>query len=426
MTNWKEIRISDLGPVITGNTPPKSDPNNYGGSYPFIKPTDMTIGQRFVHEWDETYSEKAFKRYKKAYIPPKATGVVTIGTVGEKMFLTDRDCFTNQSVNVVIPSKDYDELFVYYLLLCNLPKVANANPGTASGRHHVSKSNFCSIKVQVPENKQTQRKIASILSAYDNLIENNLKRIKLLEELAQITYEEWFTSRRINGKTVPDESIVLNRLIDLTGEYMNGGWGKEEIEEKYTKEAYVIRGTDMPDIASGNFAQIPLRFHTESNLKPRKLRFGDISIEMSNGNIGNVGRSFFFDGSLDKVLKKPFMCASFCKMLRPKTVDEAFIIDLHLKYIHRSNKMLVYKSQGANGINNFRFEDMINDEEIFVPQGEYYQALVDPIKANYELTSNLRIQISLLKEARDILLPRLMTGMIDVEQINIKEHVVSN
>ena len=144
---WKQVTIGDLGQVITGNTPPKNDPSNYGGSYPFIKPTDMDIDRRYVTSWEENYSDKAFKRYKNSYIPPKATGVVTIGTVGEKMFQADQYCFTNQSVNVVIPSEDYDDDFVFYLLKYSLPKVENANPGTASGRHHVSKSNFCAIKL---------------------------------------------------------------------------------------------------------------------------------------------------------------------------------------------------------------------------------------------------------------------------------------
>ena len=95
MKGWKEVKIGDLGQVITGNTPPKKDPSNYGTEYPFIKPTDMDIGRRYVTSWDENYSEKAFKRYRNSYIPPKATGVVTIGTVGDKMFQADRYCFTN-------------------------------------------------------------------------------------------------------------------------------------------------------------------------------------------------------------------------------------------------------------------------------------------------------------------------------------------
>lgn len=64
----------------------------------------------------------------------------------------------------------------------------------------MSKSNFCSIRVSVPALKSNQKKIGEILSAYDDLIESNLKRIKLLEEIAQRTYEEWFVKFRVNGE----------------------------------------------------------------------------------------------------------------------------------------------------------------------------------------------------------------------------------
>lgn len=322
----------------------------------------------------------------------------------------------------VLRSKDVSELdqtFLFYFI-ANQSFIDFSTAFAQEQRPRVNWKDLVRRPFHLP-NFPTQRKIASILSAYDDLIENNLKRIKLLEELAQITYEEWFVTRRINGNQIKDSDIETLRMEELVSDYMNGGWGKEEVEGNYTEEAYVIRGTDMPDISFGNFSGLPLRFHTKSNLKPRRLKPGDISIEMSNGNIGNVGRSFFFDGSLDAALSKPIMCASFCKMLRPKSLELGYIIDLHLKYIHRTDKMLVYKSQGANGINNFRFEDMIADEELFIPKNEYYDHFVEPIKNIYNFISNLRIQISLLKEARDILLPRLMTGMIDVEKITIEK-----
>ena len=81
--------------------------------------------------------------------------------------------------------------------------------------------------------------------------------------------------------------------------------------------------------------------------------------------------------------------------------------------------MLVYKSQGANGINNFRFEDMVNDEVISIPNGIHLIKLTEVFKSIYSEKSNLTIQIKLLKEARDILLPRLMTGMIDTDDMDI-------
>ena len=183
---------------------------------------------------------------------------------------------------------------------------------------------------------------------------------------------------------------------------------------------FIVNGTlVIPQLKVGHYDLLPKRFHTENNLLTRKLEVGDISIEMSNGNINNIGRSFYFDEEIKVQLGKDVMCASFCKMLRPKTIEYSYIINAHLKYIYTNNQMLAYKSQAANGINNFRFEDMIREEIIPLPSDNYLKQLIQKLTVNYQVISNLRKQIYLLKKSRDILHPRLMTGMIDIDKIKL-------
>ena len=179
---WETVEISQLGEVITGNTPPRKNPELYGDFIPFIKPTDMEIDRRYTPNPEECYSELGYEKYRKSLIPKGATCVVTIGSIGKKMTQALTDCFINQAVNAIIPNQNYDNDFVYYLLKNNLDKVKGLDSGTSSGRENVSKSAFSSIEVKVTKHLPTQRRIASILSAYDDLIENNLKRIQLLEE----------------------------------------------------------------------------------------------------------------------------------------------------------------------------------------------------------------------------------------------------
>jgi type I restriction enzyme S subunit len=368
-------------------------------------------------------SEEDFKKYfkedSKALTKPVAEDILLsiIGSLGAAYIVKPSDEFgLSSSVSILRPNKDVIEsnYLLYWLKSDFFQKSMNAIKSGAA-QSFLSLDMIRSLPVFYPIQKKYQRRIASILSAYDDLIENNLKRINLLEELSQRTYEEWFVKRKIGNKLIADKDFEVMPLFQMIEEYQNGGWGKDILEGSNTIEAYVIRGTDIPKISSGDFSDIPLRFHTEKNLLPRTLEVGDISMEMSNGNMSSVGRSFFFDGSLIEIFKKPFMCASFCKMIRPKNIQYAYIIDLHLKFIHSNNNMLVYKSQGANGINNFRFEDMINDEELFVPTNEILDLFISKIGYHYKLISNLRIQVSLLKESRDILLPRLMNGTINVE-----------
>lgn len=390
---WKQITIGDLGKVVTGNTPPKKDPTNYGGEYPFIKPTDMEIDRRHVTEWEENYSEKAFKRYHRSYIPPKATGVVTIGTVGEKIFQADQWCFTNQSVNVVIPNEElYDPDFVYFLLKVNLPKVLNANPGTASGRHHVSKSNFCTIKIRVPESKETQRKIASILSAYDDLIENNLKRIKLLEEKAQLTYEEWFVRMKFPGH----ESTPINYETGLPE-----GWKQVKVGNLLSK----LKST-------------------------RKIKSSEV---LEKGKIPVVDQSRDFIKGYTNEIESEISCiepiivfGDHTRIL--KLIDFNFArgadgTQLILSSEKRMPQILFYhmlKNIDLSDYHYARHFKYLKDSEINMPIEDIsvkYEAYSRPL---YDMIKLLRDKNLYLKEARDILLPRLMTGMIDVEQMNLE------
>ncbi|WP_420572971.1 restriction endonuclease subunit S [Kordia sp.] len=396
---WKRVKIGDLGQVITGNTPPKKDPLNYGSEYPFIKPTDMDIDRRYVTTWDENYSEKAFKKYKNSYIPPKATGVVTIGTVGEKIFQADRYCFTNQSVNVVIPNDDYDEDFVYYVLKINLPKVLNANPGTASGRHHVSKSNFCAIKIDVPKSKETQRQIASILSAYDDLIENNLKRIKLLEEQAQQTYEEWFVRMKFPGYETANFDTESGLPV---------GWEKLELGSLINLQSKMINPKSLnKNTPYIGLEHIPRKSITLSNwetvekVNSSKYRFkkGDILFGKIRPYFHKVGVALI-DG----------VASSDTIILRPKKNN---LHGLILQTVY-SNHFVDSATQSSNGTKMPRANwEVLQKYPVIIPKDNLIQEYNKIGAYILELISTYVSQNQRLQEARDILLPRLMTGMID-------------
>lgn len=409
MSEWTEITIGELGRVVTGNTPSKNDASNYGGKYPFIKPTDMNVDERYVTEWEENYSEKAFKKFKSYYIPPKSTGVVTIGTVGEKIFQTNQYCFTNQSVNVVIPDENkYDNDFVYYLLKVNLPKVERANPGTASGRHHVSKSSFCSIKVKVIESKQEQQKIAAILSAYDDLIENNLKQIKLLEEMAQIIYEEWFVRFKFpNHKNTPVDEVTglplgweTRKISCLCSDITDGTHATpKEVSEG-------IKLVTGKHISNGfiNFetAYLISKEDHEQIKKRSGLNKGDILFS-NIGTLGSVG-----------VATQDFEFS--CKNVIIFKYKKGYS---HFLYTYLSNQNTKNKlsAQSAGVAQKFYSLNFIRNFEDFLPTDELIEIFDNKMSKNYVLKHQLHNQNQLLKEARDILLPRLMTGKISVDNL---------
>ncbi|RYE57271.1 MAG: restriction endonuclease subunit S [Sphingobacteriales bacterium] len=382
MTGWKEVNIGSLGEVITGNTPPTVDREYYGGHYPFIKPTDMDLDRRRVTKWEENFTEKAFKKYKNCYIPVGATGVVTIGTVGEKIFQADRNCFTNQSVNVVIPNSEYDPDFVYYLLKLNLPKVSAANPGTASGRHHVSKSNFCAINLSVPKNKLVQTKIGQILSAYDDLIENNLNRIKLLEELAQRTFEEWFVKFRVNGETL--------EIDEMTGLPVN--WKIKRLDE-----VLHIKNGRAYKLGEGEL-RIPI--------------FGSNGIIglLSKSNSENalvIGRVGAYCGSIFYCRTK-FWATDNTIIVQEK--DKSFSNE----YAYFVLTNLNLRRLAGGSAQPLLTQTTINQILVNAPTESLVHAFTDFCSPIFKQIDVLTTQNLSLKESRDILLPRLINGIINI------------
>jgi type I restriction enzyme S subunit len=403
MKGWKEVNISNLGKVITGNTPPRKNPELYGNHTIFIKPTDISEGVKYTYNPDECYSDLGFKKYKNSLIPKGSTCVVTIGSIGKKMTKAHCDCFVNQAVNAVVPFEEYDEEFIFYVLKYNLEQLKSFDSGTASGRENVSKSSFSSIKVNVPTNKNIQTKIGQILSAYDDLIENNSKRIKLLEELAQRTYEEWFVKFRINGVQLEvNEKTSLpegwNRVsMTEIAEFLNGfafkpsDWLNEGLPIIKIKEMKNGVGNETP---RSDGSRVPEKFLIES---------------------GNI--LFSWSGSLEVIIWQGENGWLNQHLFKVKPINET-----PREFVHQA---LLYALNEFNSLTTGATMKHIKRKELdFVkvckPKRSIlleFEKLINPVQ-NQIL--NLATQNRLLKEARDILLPRLMSGMVDVEEIELK------
>ena len=431
MDKTKTIQISDIGEVITGNTPPRKNPEYYGDYTLFIKPTDISKDSKYTYNPEECYSEIGYEKYKKTLIPQGATCVVTIGSIGEKLTKAHTDCFINQAMNAVIPNEKYDEDYVYYVLKYNLKQLKMFDSGTASGRENVSKSAFSSININVLTKKDNQIKVGKILSNYDDLIENNNKRIKILEEMAQKIYKEWFVDFKFPGyETTTFKQTELGKIPsdwnskpigELLEHQIGGGWGNEEQSDKYTESAYVIRGADIPNGRDGNIQNCPLRYHTKSNIKTRLLKANDIVFEVSGGSKGQpVGRALLLNKNLFNQFNDNVICASFCKLLRTDTKQILpEIVYLHLLNIYNNGKIEKYQTQ-STGIINFKFTFFLENEQILVPNDtiqELFKNITLPI---FDEISLLGYKNQALKQTRDLLLPRLISGEIDVENMEIK------
>lgn len=396
------VRVGDLGKVITGNTPPRSNPELYGNYIPFIKATDISENEKYTYTPEEYYSEEGFRKYKTSLIPKHSTCVVTIGSIGKKMTMACQDCFINQAMNAIIPNNDYDYEYVYYLLKNNIHKLKNLDSGTASGRENVSKSAFMGMELSVIKDKVTQKRIGSILSAYDDLIENNQKHIKLLEEAAQRLYKEWFVDLRFPGH----ESV---KIVDGVPE----GWNKVRLDEV---TSVLKRGISPKYDENGEFTVINQKCirknivdYSESRKQSKKyaeelqLQESDTVICSTGiGTLGRVGQIYnvyqnsTFDSHVtlvraNKLIGKQFLFWSL-KLLQP------YLMSLGKG---STNQQELYKSD-------------LTACFLLLPEEYIMNAFERQAQELHDIIAVKTKQISSLREARDRLLPKLMSGEIEV------------
>lgn len=279
--------------------------------------------------------------------------------------------------------------------------------------------------VVVPD-LQTQQKIAAILSTYDDLIANNQRRITLLERVAEDIYREWFVRLRFPGheqakieKGVP-KGWTIFKFRNIVQHYMGGGWGEENQTASHSERGFVIRGTDIPGLNTGDITIGVDRFHTLSSLKNRLLQAGDLVFEVSGGSKDQLlGRNVLVTEKLLEKHDNKVICASFCKMLRFDTeLVSPYLMKYFFKLYYETDLVGLYQVQ-STGISNYQFEAFLNYQTVMLPPvalQRRFEALIKPILS---LKDDVALQSETLKKTRDVLLPRLISGKLAVDALDI-------
>ena len=381
----KTITIGDLGTIITGKTPPTTNKNYYGNYAVFIKPTDISEQYKFTYETEEMYSRIAAEKYASSLIPKGAICVPCIGTIGTKMTMAPCDCYTNQSINSIVCNDKYDNEYVYYLIKNFLPGLKSYNLGTASGREYVSKSNFEKIELVAEQDKTIQIRIGEILSRYDSLIENYQKQIKLLEEAAQRLYKEWFIDLRFPGHE-------NTKIVDGVPE----GWEKKKVGEIIAK---VPRSKQIPTKEYQKGGAIPVIDQSREYIAGYT---DDLDSKVESNE------PYIVFGDHTRILK--YIPFPFAKGADGTQLIMSNNLDL-------MPQCLLFTSLVNVDLSNYSYArhfKYLKEEEILVPTYIIANAFSKQVAKWYTKIQQNREQLRLLTEARDRLLPKLMSGEIDV------------
>lgn len=381
----KTVHIGDLGDIKTGSTPSKKNPDNYGDYALWIKPTDINPDEKYTRVVEEMFSEKAAHDCRTRLIPARSICVPCIGTVGTKLTMTPCDCFVNQSINAVIPNEDYDNDYVYYLLLNFLPNLKSINKGTASGREYIAKSAFENIEITVHSDIAVQRIIGNILSAYDDMIDNCKQQIGLLEEAAQRIYNRIICETELNPTKLSDFIRFRSGYAFKSSSFTPNG---------------KFRLVTIKNVKDGVFDETKFNFLTEIPSKVPEhcfLHNGDLVMSLT----GDVARCCHIVGE---------NCLLNQRVAKIETAYPNFTY-LFLRS-HNVHTILCNMANGAaqQNLSPLRAENEYFDipPKLQIDKIEFVlKPYLDELRTRKEVFQNL-------KKCRDILLPRLISGQIEI------------
>lgn len=431
----KQVKLKDITIKIGSGATPTGGKNSYKDSGIALIRSLNVFDLNFSYEDLAYINDNQAKKLNNVTIEPNDILLNITGASVARCCILPKNLIparVNQHVSIIrVDKTKANPHFIQYLLVSPYykQKLLSIAQGGAT-REALTKESIEKFEIEIPNLIKTQEKIAKIFSNYDDLIENNNKRIKILEEMAQKIYKEWFVDFKFPGhETAVFENSERDKIPsdweyksigELLEHQIGGGWGNENKIDKYTEMAYVIRGADIPNGKEGNIQNCPLRYHTASNIKTRLLKINDIVFEVSGGSKGQpVGRALLLNKNLFNQFNDNVICASFCKLLRTdvkQILPE--IVYLHLLNIYNNGEIEKYQTQ-STGIINFKFTFFLENEKILVPSEKLQKLFNKMIVPIFDEIFLLGCKNQTLKQTRDLLLPRLISGEIDVENMEI-------
>ena len=376
-------KLSELGRVVTGKTPPTENSEYYDGDYPFITPSDIeSFDEKYLLATERSLSDLGAQELGSLVLPPQSICFVSIGSTIGKMCKTHKRSYTNQQINTLVPNENYDSDYLFYFLRYIKSYFQSIGGGTGSGKGIVNKTVFSKTKVNVLKDKTCQHKMASVLSAYDNLIEVNNKRIKVLEEMAENLYKEWFVRFRFPGHE--------------TAEFENGiprGWN-------------ITRCKDIVPVLTGkkdaNYGDDggPYPFFTCAQ---EPIQAPDYSFDCA---------AVLLAGNCDlnaKVYKGKFEAYQRTYVLSPHNITHLFL----LYYVIKDNVERLKQASTGAAI-SFITKGMIERIHFLLPPNELlvrFHGIMDDLYTQKDVL--MKLNKNLIKQ-RDLLLPRLMSGKLEV------------
>lgn len=385
MTEWIECTLDKLGEIVGGATPSTKCEDYYGGSIPWITPKDLSSFKgRYITSGERNITEKGLASCSAQMMPKDAVLFTSRAPIGYVAIASQSVC-TNQGFKSIVVNEKADPLFVYYLLKYNKDAIEAMGSGTTF--KEVSGKTMRAVKVRIPLDVSYQKRIAAVLDSLDTKIENNERINDNLQQQAMALYAEMFLNSSDNNVT----SGTLSDIAVIT-------MGQSPSGNSYNEDG-------VGEVFYQGRAEFGFRFPKRRlfTTEPKRMaETGDVllSVRAPVGDLNVAYESCCIGRGLGAI--------------HSKTGHSSFV--LYTMFALKS-QLDVFNGEGTvfGSINR----DALNAIPIDVPlvtKIDRFEAVAHPIdeliRTNYE--ENCR-----LEAIRDSLLPKLMSGEIDVSAVQL-------
>lgn len=396
---WKEVRLGDVCTrVCSGGTPKSTNLSYYGGEIPWLNTKEIDFNR--IYSTEKTITDSGLNNSSAKWIVPNTVTVAMYGATAGKSCIVKVPMTTNQACcNLTINDEVADYEFVYYTLKNDYTTLASLANGGA--QQNLNAQIIKDYVLKMPS-LADQRRIASILSSLDRKIELNNKINADLEEMAQAIFKNWF----VDFEPFKDGKFVNSELGMIPEGWKVGCLG----DITSNKSAKVKERTDVKVLSPVTTGELVLseeyfskQVFSSSIAKYKIVNIGDFAYNPARVNIGSLGRNEFeFDGCVSPV----YVVFS--------------VIDGYENYFDLFRKTDFFKDKVASlaigGVRQSLSYDDLSSIETIIPNinivekfNNLYNQMKKTIKANKQESSRL-------STLRDTLLPRLMSGELEVPE----------
>jgi type I restriction enzyme S subunit len=400
MSEWKTYKLGELGTLARGKSKhrPRDAAFLYGGEYPFIQTGDIKAANHKINKHTQTYSEEGLRQSK---LWPAGTICITIAAnIADTAILSYPACFPDSVIGFVADENKCNVDFIEYLLQYTKRSIQSHSIGSV--QDNINLGTFENFTMEVPD-LPTQKQIASILSSLDDKIELNLQMNQTLEAMAQAIFKEWFVNFNFPGF---DGELVDGLPKGWTevsmkdfGKIICGKTPSKAVDEYFGGEYMFLK---IPDMHNSVFVIETSDTLTNEGLQsqPNKT-LPPYSICVSS--IATVGL----------VCMNPFPCQTN-QQINSIVPSEPFL-KYYLFFLSKSMKdTFVATASGGTATLNMNtsqfsiLKAVRPNDDVLLEFDEIVSPMMERILANeYEIKS--------LTQIRDSLLPKLMTGKIEIQ-----------